>query len=165
AAVSWNFFNVLKVAMPLGRAFLADDAAGTESSVVIISEGFWKRHYGARPDVAGSILHIDGKPTTIVGVAGPEVRLPRAAEFWKPMILSPRDVSPNARGAQYISVVARLKSDISLSSANAALTTVGSRLAADFPRTNGGHNALAVPLQERMVSGIRPALLILLAAV
>jgi putative ABC transport system permease protein len=164
-SVSWNFFSVLNVPMQLGRAFLADDAAAKESAVAIIGDGFWKRHYGGRPDVIGSIIHMDGRPMTIVGVAGPEVKLPRTAQFWAPLILSARDVSPGARGAQYLSVVARLRSDVSLSHANAALTTVGARLAADFPRTNAGHIALAIPLQERLVSSVRPALLILLAAV
>ncbi len=165
AAVSWNFFSVLKTPLPLGRAFLADDAKGADASVVIISDGFWKRQFGSRLDVVGSTMHMDGKPMTIVGVAGPEVKLPRKADFWQPLIFSPKDVAPQARGAQWVSVVARLKPNADLPQVNAALKTVSTRLAVDYPKTNEGHLALAVPLQQQMVSAVRPALLILLAAV
>ncbi len=165
AAVSWNFFSVLQTPLRLGRAFLADDAKGVDASVVIISDGFWKRQFGSRLDVVGSTLHMDGKPMTIVGVAGPEVKLPRKADFWQRLIFSPKDVAPQARGAQWVSAVARLKSNTDLPQVNAALKTVSTRLAADYPKTNEGHLALAVPLQQQMVSTVRPALLVLLAAV
>src|SRR6185312_8912211 len=112
AAVSWNFFSVLQAPLALGRGFRAGDGSGAEASVVVISDGFWKRQFGSRPDAVGSTLHMDGKPVTIVGVAGPDVRLPRKADFWQPLIFTPRDVSPSARGAQWVSVVARLRTDV-----------------------------------------------------
>jgi putative ABC transport system permease protein len=165
AAVSWNFFGVLDVPLQLGRPFVEDDAKGAAASVVIISDGFWKRQFGSRPDAVGSTLHMDGKPLTIVGVAGPEVKLPRKADFWQPLVFSAHDLAPQARGAQWVSAVARLKPDTGLTEANTALNTVSSRLATDYPRTNQGHLALAVPLQQQMVKTVKPALLILLAAV
>jgi putative ABC transport system permease protein len=165
AVVSWNFFRVLDAPVARGRAFSADDAKGTEASTVVISDGLWKRQYGGRPDAVGSILRMDGKPMTIIGVAGPGVKLPLSAEFWQPLIFSPRDLAPRARGAQWVTNVARLEPSVDLRTANSALATVSARLAVDYPKINLGRIAVAVPLQERMISGVRPALLILLAAV
>jgi putative ABC transport system permease protein len=165
ASVSWNFFNVLEVPMAAGRAFLADDAKGSDPAAVIISDGLWRRRYGARSGAVGSIIHVDGKPMTIVGVAGAAVKLPRSAQFWQPLVFSPRDIAPQARGAQWVSAVARLRPDIDLGKANAALGTVSSRLASDYPKINQGRIALALPLQQQMVRAARPALLVLLGAV
>ena len=165
AAVSWNFFAVLQTSPRLGRSFVADDARGSAASVVIISDGLWKRQFGSRTDVVGSTVHMDGKPMTIVGIAVPEVKLPRKADFWQPLIFAPSDIAPAARGAQWVSIVARLKPAVNLQQVNAVLTTISTRLAADYPRTNDGRVALAVPLQQQMVSTVRPALLMLLAAV
>ncbi len=166
AQVTWNFFDVLEMRMARGRAFLADDAKAPGPNVIVLSDGLWKRSFGGRADAVGATVQLDGQPFTIVGVAPPDLTLPRATEFWEPLIFTPRDVSPQARGAQWVMVAARLKDGTTLAQANGALATVGARLAADFPKTNGGGtSALATPLQQQMVSNIRPALLILLGAV
>jgi putative ABC transport system permease protein len=164
ASVGWNYFNVLGVTMREGRGFVAADGSGS-GDVVVISEGIWQRRYGGRAGVVGSTIRLDGRARTIVGVAPAALRLPADAEFWKPLIFTPRDVSPNARGAQWLSVVARLKASGDAAGATAALQTVAAQLAVEYERTNGGTTALAVPLHQRMVRNIRQTLLLLLGAV
>jgi putative ABC transport system permease protein len=164
AAVSWTFFQVLGVGPRLGRPFAESDQAG-DAPVVVISDGLWRRLFGARADVVNQSIVLDGKPVTIVGVAPLEVALPRGAEYWRPLVLSPRDVSPQARGAQFLNVFGRLRPDVDLAAANTAIATVAERLARDFPRTNQGRAMTAVRMQDRMVSGIRPALRVLVGAV
>jgi putative ABC transport system permease protein len=164
ARVSWNYFNVLGVTMRLGRGFVENE--GNEpAAVAVISEGLWRRRYGGRPDAIGSSIRLDGLARTIVGVAPASVRLPADAEFWRPLIFAPTDISPNARGAQWISVVARLKPDRDVAAATAALRTVGAQLAAEYARTNANATAVAVPLHQRMVQNVRQTLLLLLGAV
>src|SRR6185295_15964317 len=163
-SVSWNYFNVLGVAMREGRGFVESEGAG-DGNLVVIGEGLWRRLYGARHDAIGSTLTLDGRPCTIVGVAPAEVTLPARAEFWKPLIFRPRDLAPQARGAQWISVVARLKPGTDVQQSTAALQTVAARLATEFPRTNAGTTALAVPLHERMVRNVQRTLIVLLGAV
>jgi putative ABC transport system permease protein len=164
AAVSWNYFDVLGVAMRAGRSFVESEGAA-EGNVVVISDGLWRRHYGARPDAIGSTIRLDGLARTIVGIVAADVKLPAGAEFWKPLIFSARDLAPEARGAQWVSVVARLKPDTDVTQSTAALQTVAVRLAAAFSRTNGGTTAVAVPLHERIVRNVRQTLLVLLGAV
>jgi hypothetical protein len=164
ASVSWNYFNVLGVTMREGRGFVESEGAG-DGNLVVIGEGLWRRLYGAGHDAVGSTIRLDGRPCTIVGVAPAEVTLPARAEFWKPLIFRPRDLTPQARGAQWISVVARLKPGTDVQQSTAALQTVAARLATEFPRTNGGATALAVPLHERMVRNVQRTLIVLLGAV
>jgi hypothetical protein len=104
-------------------------------------------------------------PFTVIGVAPPAMAIPRNAVYWRPLVFAPGNIAPQARGAQYIFVVGRLRTDIDLAAANSAMATVANRLAVDFPRTNQGRAMTAVLMQERMVSGIRPALRVLLGAV
>jgi putative ABC transport system permease protein len=148
-----------------GRAFTADDAQALEPSVIVLSDGLWKSRYGGRADIVGSVIRLDGKPLTVIGVAPPDVKLPGESQFWEPLIFSPRDLAPDARGAQWVVVVARLQPGVDVRQANSALATVSTRLAGEFPRINQGRIALAMPLHQQMVRFVRPALLILLGAV
>jgi len=165
ASVSWNFFDVLGITLPHGRGLVADDARASDATTIVLADGLWKRQFGGRADVVGETVRFDGKPFVVVGIAPPDVKLPTNAEFWIPLVFSPSDVSPNARGAQWVSSISRLKPGISVSQADAALAAVSARLAAAYPKTNEGSRALVVPLQEDMVKNVRPALIVLLGAV
>jgi len=165
AMVSWNFFDVLGASVAHGRAFAADDVRTPEPSTVIISERVWQRRYGGRADAIGLVIHMDGKPVTIVGVAAPDIAFPRSVDFWQPLVFTPRDIAPPARGAQWVSAIARLKPGMDLAGANTALAAVSTQLAAEFPRINAGRVAVVVPLHDRIVGTIRPALVMLLSAV
>ncbi len=164
ARVSWNYFDVLQVTMGRGRGFVEGDGQG-DGNVVVISDGLWRRRFGGRPDAVGTILRLDGRPCTIVGVAPPFVKFPGGAQFWQPLIFTSTDLSPNARGAQWVNVLARLAPDISLQGADAAVHTVAQRLSAEYPKFNLGRIASVTPLQERMVRNIRMTLYVLLGAV
>jgi putative ABC transport system permease protein len=163
ADVTSTFFQVLGVTPRLGRAFVEADHANN-APVVVISDGLW-RQLGASSDIVDRVVTLDGKAFTVIGVAPPAMAIPRNAVYWRPLVFAPGDIAPQARGAQYIFVVARLRSDVDLTAANSAMATVATRLGVDFPRTNQGRAMTAVRMQERMVSGIRPALRVLLGAV
>jgi putative ABC transport system permease protein len=164
ARVSWNYFNLLGVSMALGRAFAEGDAQG-DGNLVVLSDGLWRRRFGGRPDVVNSTTTLDGHDMTIVGVAPAALRFPAAAEFWQPLIFTPRDLAPAARGAQWVQVLARLKDTVSPGQATTALQTVADRLAAEFPQTEKDATLLATPLHERIVGDIRPTLMTLFGAV
>jgi putative ABC transport system permease protein len=164
ASVSWNFFNVLGVAMREGRGFVEAEGSG-EGDVVVIGDGLWRRRFGGQPGLIGTSIRLDGRPRTIVGIALGGVALPSKAEFWRPLIFTPRDLAPRSRGAQWISAVARIEAGGDVARATAALQTVAARLAVEHETINGGTTALAIPLHQRMVQNVRQTLLVLLGAV
>jgi putative ABC transport system permease protein len=94
-----------------------------------------------------------------------DLKFPATAEFWQPLIFTPRDMSPDSRGAQWVQVLARLNTGVSPQQATTALQTVGRSLAREFPETENDVTLRAVPLHERVVGGIRPTLFALLGAV
>src|SRR4051812_38297913 len=164
ARVSWNYFSVLGASMAQGRAFIEADTRG-DGNRVVLSYGLWRRRFGGRQDVINATTTFDGHPFTIIGVASPDVRFPATAEFWQPLIFTPRDLAPNARGAQWVQVLARLKDGGSARQATTVLETIASRLALTFPETENDATVIAIPLQERIVRDSRPTLLVLLGAV
>jgi len=67
--VSGNYFDVLGVGMALGRAFTPEESVTPNTHpVAVISDGFWKRFFGANPDIVGSTLRVNGNPLTVIGV-------------------------------------------------------------------------------------------------
>jgi predicted permease len=164
AKVSWNYFKLLGVSMTLGRAFAEGDAQG-DGNQVVLADGLWRRRFGGRPDIVNSTTTLDGHAVTIVGVAPAALKFPAAAEFWQPLIFTPHDLAPAARGAQWVHVLARLKDTVSPGQATTALQTVADRLATEFPQTEKDATLMATPLQERIVGGIRPTLVTLFGSV
>ncbi|HEY7058829.1 MAG TPA: ABC transporter permease [Vicinamibacterales bacterium] len=164
AKVGWNYFDVLGVKMSHGRTFNEADNQ-SDGNRIILSNGLWRRRFGGRPDVINSTTLLDGHAVTIVGVAPADLNFPATAEFWEPLIFTPHDMSPDSRGAQWVQVLARLKTAVSTDQATTVLQTIGRRLAQEFPQSEKDATLLAIPLRERIVRNIRPTLLALLGAV
>ena len=162
ARVSADFFRTLKMEPVLGRGFNAgEDRVGGER-VVVLSEGLWRRRFGADPGIVGRAVTLDGEARTVVGVAPPGVELPSKSEIWLPLAV---DAAKESRGAHYLLVLGRLKPGISLKQAGTEMAAVAGRLERQYPDTNTGWGTLLIPLAELQVEKIRTALLILLVFV
>jgi putative ABC transport system permease protein len=164
ARVSSNYFDVLGVGIAHGRAFVEADNQ-SDGNRIVLSHGLWRRRFGGRADVIDSTTTFDGHVVTIVGVASPDLNFPPTAEFWQPLIFTPRELSAESRGAQWVQVLARLKIAVSPQQATKALQAVGRNLAREFPGTEKDVTLRAMPLHERIVGDIRPTLFALLGAV
>lgn len=68
--VSGNYFDVLGVRPALGRLFTdEDDRVPGAGTVVVLSHGYWTRHFGADSGILNKTLTINGVPMTVVGVS------------------------------------------------------------------------------------------------
>ena len=68
--VSGNYFSVLDVRPVLGRLLLpSDDIEHAGNPVIVLSEEYWRGHFGSDPSVLNQVVHINKQPLTIVGVA------------------------------------------------------------------------------------------------
>ncbi|HEX9759740.1 MAG TPA: ABC transporter permease, partial [Candidatus Acidoferrales bacterium] len=165
-----NLFDVLGVKPIMGRTFAPDDDADGQSSVIVISHGFWQRRLGGDPAVVGKQIHLNGQPRTIIGVMPPPFQLHvRAGSF----VSEPTEVwLPNQfteqarvrRGRAWM-CVARLKPGVTMEQAHAEMAVMGERLATEYPDFNTNWTVNVVALPEQMTGEIRPALLVLSAAV
>ncbi len=71
--VTANLFNDLGATPKLGRLLdPAYDGASGAQPVVVLSYGFWQRHFGGDPSIAGKTIRLNNKPITVIGVASDE---------------------------------------------------------------------------------------------
>jgi predicted permease len=162
-----GFFEIARGRPALGRVFLPDEHTPGRNQVVILSDGFWKRHLGGVPDAVGRTLTLDGNSYTIVGVMPPRFSVKAwfasSLPVWVPLAWDDKERA--IRENHNYNVVARLNPGVTLEQAKAELDVISTRLAQQFPAENAGWGATAIPLQELIVGDIRRSLVMLLAAV
>ena len=172
ASVTPGFFRVFGLPPRLGRLFDPDiDVPGGER-VVVLGNGLWQSRFAADPAIVGQTLELDGEAYTVVGVAPPGFSYPSDSQLWvasryrvpEPPVPLGDDPAAN-RGADYFQVVARLDEGVSQQQARAEGMAFAARLAEAYPDTKKGEGFDLEPLQETLVSSVRPMLLALFGAV
>ncbi len=167
AAVGAGFFDVTRAKPALGRVFEpAEDAQGRHR-VAVLSDGFWKRQFGAAGDVVGRTLRLDGEPYTVVGVMPPTFTVEAwgatAQDLWVPLAYSDEDRA--VRENHNAQVVARLRPGVTAAQATAEMERISKDLEAAYPKDNAGWSATVIPLHEQIVGNVRMSLVVVLAAV
>src|SRR5882762_3925494 len=158
--VTTNLFSVLGVNTIRGRTF-----AENETQAVVLSYQYWESHFSSDPNIIGKALALDGKPYTVLGVAPADFEFPRAnTQIWIPLTFSAAESADHVH--RRLSVIARLKSGVTLRQAQAVMDIVSRRLAAQFPKTNAGWSAPVSPFKGPVAEDVlRTAILALLGAV
>ncbi len=152
-----DFFSILGVQPALGRDFLPED-----DQVAIISDGLWRRRYGADPNVIGRKLIADNKALTVVGVLPQDFRYPMVkADVWR---LARIDAGAVRVGRSLVGI-ARLKPGVSVSQAQADIAAIAAQLAREHPEFDTHWGATVVPMREQFTGELRLPLLVLLSAV
>jgi predicted permease len=146
----------------LGRTLRADDQGCGGAPVVVLSHAVWQNRFGGDPEIIGRSFSFSGDATTVVGVMPPEFEYPPGRELWEAR--QPEGFEPTSRVGGYWQVVGKLAPDVGVAAAQAELDTIAAQLAAEYP-ANRDVGIAAVPLDDRLVEQIRPALLMLLGAV
>jgi len=162
--VSANLFPILGVQPLLGRVFLPEEDQRGKEREVILSYGLWQRHFGRDGGIVGRAIALQGHPYNVIGVMPKSFQFApfwaTKAELWTPLELGPRLTS---REVNSLRAFARLKPDVSVERARSEMATITARLEQQFPGTN--RNVTVQLLKEKVVGDVRPALLVLLAAV
>jgi len=165
-SVTANFFTTLGVEPMIGRSFVAEENEPGKNRVVILSHSLWQRRFGSDPEIVGQKLTLNGNPHEVVGVMPPGFQNPRPEprqiEMWLPLSLEPAKAG---RRSDFLKVVARLAPGVSINQAQAEMKTITEGLAERYPQTNYGWGVTILPLHERIVGNLRPALWTLTGAV
>ncbi len=147
--VSHTFFGLLGLDPLLGRAFLAqEDVEGADARVVVISEGEWRRRWGADPDILGTELVVNGVSRSIIGVVPSDRGWPGVGVFTP---LAPLEVEE--RGSQDIEAIGRMRPGVSVEDVQSEMDVIAAALAELYPDANDGWGASVRPLQTYFVGG------------
>jgi predicted permease len=165
ARVTDNFFQTLGVSPMLGRAFREGEEKESAPRLVILSYGFWQRHFGGRRDVIGQSLTLNGMPRTIVGVLPKEFHFAPTGEADVFLSLHATGGALTRRNLHWIHAVGRLKPGVSLQQAQSMMDTLAANLEQQYPESNKELRTVLVPLRDVIVGPVKPILMVLLAAV
>ena len=173
AAVSANLFAMLGVEAQLGRTFRPEEEQPSKSGVMVITDGLWRRRFGASPSVVGETVQLDGGyKQTIIGVLPASFRFPKKDDLGSLSRLTDNTEvfqilqSPdNGWGGDYdYLVLGRLRHGVTRAAANAELNLLEKRIAAEHG-LGYALSAQLLPLQEVITSPVKTSLMVLLAAV
>jgi putative ABC transport system permease protein len=162
-AVYRDFFKVLGVAPAVGRTFSTEEHNAGTTPVAIVSYGFWQRRLGGDTDLSSKRLTLGDTSFQVVGVMPSGFQFPSETDVW----LSKEQLGsdPSERSAHNYVGIARLKPGVTREQAQGELSAIALRLAEQYPVDNLGMGAHVLSLEDQLVGSVRPALLVLLAAV
>ena len=165
--VSPGYFSILSVAPARGRTIRPDeDVVGNPANVVVLSDGLWKRGFGSDPNMIGKTITLNTSVCTVIGIMPPGFQgLTDSAELWAPFAFMGSAQAMSNRGSRGFAAVARLKEGVSLAAAQSEMDAIARRLEAAYPQTNEKRGVDVSPLDVELVGALRPALLMLMAAV
>jgi putative ABC transport system permease protein len=161
--VSASLFPMLGVAPQQGRVFSPEEDQPNGAPAVIISDGLWRRYFAGDPSIAGKTLRLGGNQFNIVGVMPAGFQFLEQVELWVPVARN--EIINRGRSVRFLSVIGRLRPDMTIDQAGADLSAIARRLEGQYPDTNSGVGARVVPLHQQLTGNVRPALLLLSGAV
>jgi putative ABC transport system permease protein len=169
-AATSDIFDVLQTQPFLGRGFSRDDEKPGAARVVVISYDFWQRRFAGASSILGKKVMLANHVHIITGVMPLGWKFPvhrEAVNFVTPLVplYSGSDDAITRRGSHFLFVAGRLKPGVDLRTASTDVQTIAAQLAKQYPETDAGRTERVVDLRSDVVSGVRPALLVLLAAV
>jgi putative ABC transport system permease protein len=176
ATVSASYFAVVGVDAQLGRTFDPHDATPGSNLEVVISDGLWKRAFGADPHIIGKNLRLDNDLFYVVGVMPASFRdqgqtsEERGTELWAADgFFDPPPAPPPMRGTrQQYETIARLQPGLSPEAAQGRLDALVASLKKQYPADYPPQAAWALhltPLAESLVGNVRQSLILLFGAV
>jgi predicted permease len=165
-AVTANVFPMLRVEPVMGRTLLPEDEEADGG--VVVSWPFWQNQLGGRSDVVNSMLELDGKTYTIVGVMPEGFDVPSPwAQYGAHRLYLPfqRDrLSRGDRAGHQWPVIGRLAASATKESAQADMDRVAGGLAREYPATNTDWNAKLFTVHEYLFGAVGGQLRLILGA-
>jgi predicted permease len=169
--VTPSFFSTLGRQPFLGRGFNEDEARPDADKFVILTHGLWNSRFGAERAIVGRDVRVNGEACRVVGVLPADFELPsRDIALLMPFAFTPQQMSDNARGNEFSSMIARLRPGATIEQANAQMKTIVDRNIERLPARaqfakSSGFGGYAISMRDQLVGDVRAPLLVLQAGV
>jgi putative ABC transport system permease protein len=165
--VTGGLFRMLGATPERGRWVSPDDDRLDAPLTTVLSDAFWRSHFGADPSVVGRTINVDGKPATVVGIAPPDFRVPHGTrilkgDIWTPIRFTPDQLAQS--GNNMLFMLGRLAPGATAKSAQGELRSLFAQLVAANPQLRS-ENVRVAALGGENAQAVRKPLLLLLGAV
>src|SRR5688572_17020705 len=162
-----SLFRVLRVEPARGRLLTESDATPGDQFKVVLSDGLWRRLFGAREDLDRLELRVNGRPYSVVGVMPPAFRfIDPEVELWLPAAFPPVERTDDRRHSNGWEMVGRLAPGATIARAQSEIDALNARNLERFPAlkpllVNARFHTRVVGLQDDLVRDIRPKVVLL----
>jgi predicted permease len=159
---SASYFRVFRAPFAMGRPYTGEEDRPGGPALIVISNGLWKRRFGADPNIVGKPVLLGGEPHTVIGVLGPGFATDPPADVFLPLKADPTSIDQ----AHYLRCAARLRPGVSVHMAKTQMGVAADQYRRKFPAALQPKDSFtAEKLQDMVVSDARTALLVLAGAV
>jgi predicted permease len=165
ARTSQNFQPLLGVRLALGRWFTAEEDLPNQNRVVVLSDGLWRRRFGADPNVVGQTISLNDVPHRVIGVMTAAATFPKTADAWVPVAFTAEQRGPAGRGSEYLDAIARLRDGLTVAQANEAVAVLARTLHRQYHANSPRWTLAMRPLSDDLVRDARPIVLAVFGAV
>lgn len=163
AGITGNLFAILGARPAIGRLLTAADDRPGAARAILLSDGLWRRRFGADPAILGRTIVLSQFAYTVVGVMPVSFNFPsRTTGFWRPLRFSAADDADRANN--YLRVIGRLRPGVTFDGAQAEMRLVAAQLERAWPKDNHNVGAAVTTLRDEVSNGSRLLLIALLAA-
>ncbi len=128
-----GFFTMEGLPLMIGRDFTAEEGQPGRDHVVILSNRLWSRSFAANRDIIGKDIRLNGEPYTVVGVLPPGIHDRFNSQLWVPLSIQP---DPTGQVLRSVSVMARLKDNVTIAQAQAEMSGLEQQLLNERPKSN-----------------------------
>ncbi len=165
AAGSWNLFQLLGIQPALGRAFTeSEDRPG--STAVMLTWSLFQRRFAGDAKIVGREIHLDGRPFTVVGVLPEWFNYPDVhIQLWVPYKADAAPEFLQHHDWHQSQVIARLRPNVSLTSALAEVGALQYQLHLQYPQDPVAEDVAPRSLNEDLSGNVKKPLNIMLGAV
>ena len=166
ARVMPEFFGTLGVKLAMGRSFTDAELTYQTDQVAVLTDGFWRSHFQADPNVLGKTFLNDGLTIRVIGVLPPGFRyLSSRAQFFRPFSHELREREAGGRHSNNGNMIGRLAPGASIAAAQAQLDALNAALLETDPNreqiAQARFRTTIFPLHADHVREVRPTLLLL----
>jgi putative ABC transport system permease protein len=168
--VTGNYFTTMGLSTILGRPLNNGDDGTKVPPVMVLTEQYWRAHFGADPTVIGRKVTVDGKPVEIVGVVQAAPYFPQRMDALLNMVISEHHTSAlmeQGRTHRMTEMIARLAPGATLQQARNEVAAVRARVQADYPEAyepNSGYRVTLIPFKEVLGENARLTLWLLMGS-
>jgi len=128
-----GFFTMEGLPFMLGRDFTEEEGQPGRDHVVILSNRLWSRSFASNRDILGKDIRINSEPYTVVGVLPAGIHDRFNSQLWVPLSIQ---TDPTGQVMRSVSVMARLKENVTNAQAQAEMSGIEQRLLAERPKAN-----------------------------
>ena len=164
ALATADFFRLMETAPMMGRTFAADELHKGGAPAALVSYSYWRQELGGSADLSRFKLNAEGHAFSVVGVMPSGFNYPAGADLWIPAELFGAE-STSRTAHNWSTAIGRLGDGVTLAQARGDLSALAHRLYQQHKPEIDMRTVSVTPLRSALTTNVRPALLILFAAV